>query len=715
MADNKGARVLATLSLVIGATIIVGCDDTPPDEPIDAGSDGDVSVDADRDENDDADRRGDGDILSDGDRSSPDVDEFVPECVDDEYQCVDGVARLCSEGMFADLARCPLGCDPISRECRVPSNIPAHYLELITPELSDLVLTGEEEMLIDTVTGAIISGEEVIRGPVYGYDPSTGTTFIQMFQDPRRPKIGVFVVSDLVIDDGATVRAEGDNALVFLASGEVLIDGLLTAAARGQLPGPGGWAGGRSDESGQGGCGGHTGASRADGDSCASGAGGGGHGGSGGVGGPSACPEGEIEGGEAGASECCPEDIRPLRGGSGGGGGSVISELEGSIAGPGAGGGGGIQITAVEQIVVGVTGAIDASGSGGAGADMASGAGGGAGGAIMLEAPVVHVVDGAVIAANGGGGGGGDDQFPDGVIGGDGQPGQLGSEPAMGGEGPGELAGAGGPGGAGDILNGGDAVSAQYAGGGGGGAGRIRINALEPPVIDGVLSPALIEGGATVGSLLTVQNVLPMTGSEEIDGTTYAYHVPTCAQGGGPSPVLYAFHGSGGSGAGIGSRWLDVSNAFCFIIVAQDSGDSRGWGFVDDGSAFVSVIGHSDGLFDIDADRRYVHGYSAGAHWIYGFGLYNSDFFAGLAVYAGSLYAAIDDGIWPDATGDPMPIFIAHGTDDSVVPYNEALLARDEFENAGWPVRLWTAEGGTHAYEPAHQWEAWAFWDENVD
>lgn len=118
-----------------------------------------------------------------------------------------------------------------------------------------------------------------------------------------------------------------------------------------------------------------------------------------------------------------------------------------------------------------------------------------------------------------------------------------------------------------------------------------------------------------------------------------------------------------------------------------------------------------------DADQRYVHGYSAGAHWIYGFGLYNSDFFADLGVCAGSLYAAVEDGIWPDATGEPMPIFIAHGTDDAIVPYSEALLARGEFENAGWPVRLWTSEGGTHAYEPAHQWEAWAFWstDESGD
>jgi len=206
-----------------------------------------------------------------------------------------------------------------------------------------------------------------------------------------------------------------------------------------------------------------------------------------------------------------------------------------------------------------------------------------------------------------------------------------------------------------------------------------------------------------------------LTGTETVDGTTYSFHVPACVlEGGGPAPVIYSFHGSGGNGEQMVSAWRPVADAHCLIVIAMDSGDPRGWGFVDDGLRFNDLLWAIDDVYDIDRSRRYLHGYSAGAHWIYGFGLFYSSTYAGLAVYAGSLDAAILDGIWPDQVGDPIPVLIAHGTDDAVVPYAEALAARDELEEAGWPVRLWTAEGGTHHYDPAHQEEAWLFWEENA-
>ncbi len=82
-------------------------------------------------------------------------------------------------------------------------------------------------------------------------------------------------------------------------------------------------------------------------------------------------------------------------------------------------------------------------------------------------------------------------------------------------------------------------------------------------------------------------------------------------------------------------------------------------------------------------------------------------------MFAGSLRAAILDSIWPDEVGRPILVFVAHGTDDSMVPYSEALSAVEELEAAGWPVVLWTIEGGTHTYDLTHQEEAWLFWQEH--
>jgi len=114
--------------------------------------------------------------------------------------------------------------------------------------------------------------------------------------------------------------------------------------------------------------------------------------------------------------------------------------------------------------------------------------------------------------------------------------------------------------------------------------------------------------------------------------------------------------------------------------------------------------------FEVDPRFKYLHGYSAGAHFAYGFGLFNSSYLAGIGVYAGSLDSATADGIWPDQAGSPIPVFIAHGSEDGTVPYAEAQDARDALEAAGWPVELWTAEGQGHGYASAHHGPAWSFW-----
>jgi predicted esterase len=154
--------------------------------------------------------------------------------------------------------------------------------------------------------------------------------------------------------------------------------------------------------------------------------------------------------------------------------------------------------------------------------------------------------------------------------------------------------------------------------------------------------------------------------------------------------------------------WRSVADDSCFLVVGLDSESSRSWNFSGDVDNFAALYDAVDAGYDVA--YRYLHGYSAGAHWTYVIGISNSELFSGLGVYAGSLQYAEAYGYWPDAREAPIPVAIAHGTADTTVPYSEAERAYAELAGAGWPVDLYTIDGATHAYDASSEAEAVAFW-----
>lgn len=293
----------------------------------------------------------------------------------------------------------------------------------------------------------------------------------------------LFVAHDVSIVANASLTVvEGSLPVIFLATGNVVIDGSLIVAANAALPREGlaGGADGPIDEATDGGGPGGGGASD---EALHAGAGGGGYCGAGGAGGADATNGGATYGGA---------DLIPLVGGSSGGTGR---------GGAGGAGGGALQIVAGGWITIGGTGVIQAGGGGGG----AGGGGGGSGGSVLLEAEVVSLS--GTVAANGGGGGANDP--------GDGREGRNGSAdstPAPGGflpppEGPRNsggtgAAGATADGAAGTYFGAPGEPLLDIAGGGGGGAGRIRVNTASGSH-DGVgrFSPASESGCLTYSAI----------------------------------------------------------------------------------------------------------------------------------------------------------------------------------------------------------------------
>ena len=316
-----------------------------------------------------------------------------------------------------------------------------------------------------------------------------GVTAGFAFEPRASGAIAVFRVKSLTID--APVRLAGTRAIAIVADGPIVVSALIDAKGActfdddATLPGPGGFAGGKTaTESGLGPGGGGVGSGKA-------GGGGGGHGGIGGAGG--SIPLGAS--GAAGGGMYGMPTIDMLVGGSGGG----ATDGAGGHA-RGGGGGGAIQLVSNTRITFASGGAIDAGGCGGdsgKGGGEDGGGGGGAGGAILLEAPVIEGT--GKLAVNGGGGGAGDDSDvaqtrPTGF----GEAGRLDRAAAAGAVG--SATGAGGGAGAAAAIYDGmvGAPSGLHAGGGGGAVGRIRFHTrLGTVTMTGEMSPGLGDAAST--------------------------------------------------------------------------------------------------------------------------------------------------------------------------------------------------------------------------
>lgn len=351
--------------------------------------------------------RSDAELDIDADRDFDADSEVPPQCEGDLFECrPNGSARICTDGQWTGLGRCPLGCDVERRECLIVSNDRSHRFETDAWRLD---LAGyEPPITVNTDTGEIRDRLSVIRAAGTGTDEALGISYEQDLQDDVDIGLGVFSLGDLNVPEGVEVVGVGSRALVLLVSGEVTIDGVINVRGRAVEPGPGGFAGGVGSD-GEGPCAGAIGEGANEGTPCCSGSGGGGHVGLGGAGGNCSCGEPYgYEGGLAGGDICGEPELIPLVGGSGGSGGPMIEDMPSNAPGGGGGGGGALQISASEAITLNDRGGINAGGGGGGETIDAGGAGGGAGGSILLESPLVTVAVGAVLAANGGGGGGGD-------------------------------------------------------------------------------------------------------------------------------------------------------------------------------------------------------------------------------------------------------------------------------------------------------------------
>lgn len=159
----------------------------------------------------------------------------------------------------------------------------------------------------------------------------------------------------------------------------------------------------------------------------------------------------------------------------------------------------------------------------------------------------------------------------------------------------------------------------------------------------------------------------------------YVIYVPSSYDGGTAVPLMFNFHGFGGSASEymLEADMRSIAESDTFILVypqgscvdgishwnaCPNGGDNKST--ADDFGFIEALINQISSSHNVDLERVYASGYSNGGMMAYGLANYKSELIAAVASVSGSML----DCIGP--TSHPMPVVHLHGTSDGVLPYN---------------------------------------------
>lgn len=176
----------------------------------------------------------------------------------------------------------------------------------------------------------------------------------------------------------------------------------------------------------------------------------------------------------------------------------------------------------------------------------------------------------------------------------------------------------------------------------------------------------------------------------------YILYVPNSYDENSATPILFNFHGFGGSASQFISR-ADMRaeaelNSF-ILVYPQGScldgvphwnpcpigGDNKS--SADDLGFFEAMINEISTEYNLDMERIYAAGYSNGGMMAYGLANYKSNLIAAVASVSGSMLDCLE------TPNHPMPVLHLHGTNDSVIAYDES---SNDYNSVQSTLDYWT-------------------------
>ena len=180
----------------------------------------------------------------------------------------------------------------------------------------------------------------------------------------------------------------------------------------------------------------------------------------------------------------------------------------------------------------------------------------------------------------------------------------------------------------------------------------------------------------------------------------YIIYVPNSYDGTSAVPLLFNFHGFGGSASQFindaDMRAEAEANSF-ILVYPQGSclngashwnpcpidGDNKST--ADDVGFVEAMISEISSQYNLDMERIYAAGYSNGGMMAYGLANYKSDLIAAVASVSGTMLNCTGP------TSHPMPVIHLHGTSDGVVSYNGS----NDWNSVQSTLDYWTSFNNT--------------------
>ena len=182
----------------------------------------------------------------------------------------------------------------------------------------------------------------------------------------------------------------------------------------------------------------------------------------------------------------------------------------------------------------------------------------------------------------------------------------------------------------------------------------------------------------------------------------YLYVPPDYSKSGPSSGLLLFLHGGGESGKeleqlrkyGPPKRLLEGPD-LPFMVLAPQNPHPRQWWNT---RAVKQLLDEIVDTYNVDPARIYLSGLSRGGSAAWEMAVHYPETFAAMAVVCGM--TPVPYAHWLDAH---LPIWVFHGTADSVIPYAESAEMVEALKSMGRPVRFTTYEGvGHNAWDRAY-------------
>lgn len=216
-----------------------------------------------------------------------------------------------------------------------------------------------------------------------------------------------------------------------------------------------------------------------------------------------------------------------------------------------------------------------------------------------------------------------------------------------------------------------------------------------------------------------------------IDGRAYPYQVfvPREYDATRAWPIILFLHGAGERGAdglvqtevGIGSAIRSASSRFPAIVIFPQAPEDSTWHGAP-GRAAMAALDSTMHEFHADSSRVYLTGMSMGGNGSWYLAYQHPERFAALGVICGFISTrAMVGSFVPEGDGSPfarvaarirhIPIWIAHGDADNVVPVSESRSMYEALRAQGANVTYVELPGVNHnSWDPTYQDPAFAEW-----